>query len=380
MSRENSPGFASSNNPCIDALRACAAFLVVIYHMDQCGFHLVPKELAVLGDAGVPLFFTLSGFLIGRSVLGPATFELKRFASARARRILPNYFVCVLFALLVVDGKTIAHATPGFLAFDLATHATLMHGWFGATSTSILGPLWTLSHEWIFYILMAACGFFVRSKWGWILPLAMAVIAILSKSLIVAKTWQPDAALSHPFCQWDQFAVGIVAAWISTKNFRYHWPLLVVGIAVVLFVFVERHEIAAKIANDSSSVAKSYAEKVIKATLSRRSHAIWYPLFFAGGTACILLAVSTGFQRLGRWMERTPLPVMGRISYSTYLFHMPVLLCLMRGLKSTPDNAVFANNTVASLVALFGVYALSVFCYQRFEKPFLKRSSPGVAP
>ena len=90
--------------PSLDAVRGIAALSVFVYHAN----HLRPLPeflgpLASHGNAGVPLFFALSGFLIYRpfalrAASGRERTAAGRFYVRRFRRIAPAYW----FALTVL--------------------------------------------------------------------------------------------------------------------------------------------------------------------------------------------------------------------------------------------------------------------------------------
>jgi len=379
----------SGHNAAIDTLRALAAGMVVLYHMNHFGLPVGPDEVVVLGALGVNMFFTLSGFLIGRAVLTPAVFDRPKYLRNRSLRILPNYFICCFLMLFLVEPNTIAHATPWRLVFDLGAHAVLMHGWFGSISTSIIGPLWTLSHEWIFYLLIGLVAPLLRSRRGWIVPLFMCVLAITAKYLLMARAWSPSTGLSNPVCRWDQFALGIVGAQLSLmsggwKN-RSRWVMVagIGGALLLAYCFYRQHAFAwtlhAKyVAEHAKPVSRDFAMKFDADFFRSRSNAVWFPWIFSTGMALLLLAFTSGFRRLDGWLKKTPFPWMGMVSYSTYLYHAAVLICLARGLRTAAEGTLFHDRRVASVIVLFGVYAVSAFCFHYFEKPWLvrKASSP----
>src|ERR1700760_151307 len=76
--------------PGLDGLRTIAVLAVVVYHL---GF-----GWAQGGLLGVAVFFTLSGYLITDLLLSPSRgkINLKRFWSARARRLLPALYAMLL--------------------------------------------------------------------------------------------------------------------------------------------------------------------------------------------------------------------------------------------------------------------------------------------
>ncbi len=388
---EAGAGGVGQHNAAIDAMRGIAALMVVLYHMDSFEFPVAPAGLAVLGAMGVNIFFTLSGFLIGRAVLVPRVFDRGRFLRNRCLRILPNYFICCFLMLLLVEPNTLARATPGMLAFDLGAHALLMHGWFSSISASIIGPLWTLSHEWIFYLMMAALGVFVRGRRGWVMPVAMCVLAIAAKYALTAGWWVPSTGPNNPVCRWDQFGLGILGAYFSVRgpaggrSAGWCWLVLGAGLLLAGSCFLSQYLAAVKmhavfVAGHTVVRARDFGATFAVQFFRTSSRIVWHPVALSAGTSLLLLAFTCGFRRLDGWLKKTPLPWMGKVSYSTYLYHAAVLLCLSRGLRSAPPGSMFDNHILASLIVLAGVYALSAFCYQFFEQPWLARKSPAPAP
>jgi peptidoglycan/LPS O-acetylase OafA/YrhL len=92
--------------PGLDTLRAAAILAVMLYHLNLQG--LLPsvlQPLAIVGWAGVDLFFVLSGFLIGSQLLKPYLVgqrpSLRDFYTRRAYRIFPAFFVVLLLYSVV---------------------------------------------------------------------------------------------------------------------------------------------------------------------------------------------------------------------------------------------------------------------------------------
>ncbi|HEY7270504.1 MAG TPA: acyltransferase, partial [Dehalococcoidia bacterium] len=162
--------------PQIDGLRALAVIFIMIDHawgvaggpnlrwtIPFTGQTVLVSGWVNRGDLGVPLFFILSGFLLPQSWLraihtGAPRPSLRNYFKRRLFRIVPAYYVC-LFLLLVLF-------TPSLIPFDrvysndglkeLLAHLTFTHFLFTDTmgSWNIDSPMWTLTHEATFYLLL----------------------------------------------------------------------------------------------------------------------------------------------------------------------------------------------------------------------------------
>lgn len=171
--------------PQIDGLRFVAIVSVVLYHMQ--GFaaaRLTPsgaatdwlRALLAQGHYGVPLFFALSGYILGCPFLGERAVSLKRYFLRRLTRLEPPYFVCLLliFALKVWSMDiSIAALSPHLLA-SLA----YLHGWTYGTQSEVNGVAWSLEVEWQFYLLAPLLfAFIARSRtWGRHIGLWLAML------------------------------------------------------------------------------------------------------------------------------------------------------------------------------------------------------------
>src|ERR1700722_14593981 len=94
----------SKRLPVLDLLRAVAILWVILHHLID-RFVLLDANTTFLkvlnsGNAGVDLFFVLSGYLIGRIILSevrrPGELRVWSFWYRRWMRTLPAYFVTLL--------------------------------------------------------------------------------------------------------------------------------------------------------------------------------------------------------------------------------------------------------------------------------------------
>ncbi|GCE31253.1 acyltransferase [Dictyobacter alpinus] len=149
--------------PALDGIRGCAILFVLIFHINRTtgdnlwDWHAYPlaSSIATAGGTGVTLFFVLSGFLLflpyAKALLTRARWPLARtFYLRRALRILPAYYVS-LFLL-------IALSAPSYLQpdhrIDLFLFLTLFMDSAHSTFRALNGPYWTLAVEWQFYLVL----------------------------------------------------------------------------------------------------------------------------------------------------------------------------------------------------------------------------------
>jgi peptidoglycan/LPS O-acetylase OafA/YrhL len=210
----------------MDGLRGILAVYVMLGHVLP--FTVVPGWAASPfhhGEAAVDLFFSLSGLVIGNSLerFGGAFWPFMR---ARARRLLPVYFlVLAATVLLLLAGDPLrampwvgaagwAFWSPGFppqFMWHVAAHALLVQGiipqsWLPYAYVTLLGPAWSLSTEWQFYVLIGLLAPKRLSRFA----LALLVAGAVYHLFWPVGWWQfsraflPDAA---PF-----FALGLASA------------------------------------------------------------------------------------------------------------------------------------------------------------------------
>jgi peptidoglycan/LPS O-acetylase OafA/YrhL len=97
----------------------------------------------------------------------------------------------------------------------------------------------------------------------------------------------------------------------------------------------------------------------------------WFAVALALGTAMLAL-VSTGNKAATRILSLRPIAFAGRISYSAYLYHLPVLLVMQR---HAPEDHVLALPAYLAIVT-----AAAWLSWRYVERPFLRRSTAGAEP
>jgi peptidoglycan/LPS O-acetylase OafA/YrhL len=215
----------------LDALRAAACALVVVFHLQSVGvFDFGPLRVLVAGgNTGVFVFFALSGYLLYRPFLrGPV--ELKGYAIKRAARILPGYYVAfVALLLLTGDRIPIEHPLP-FLALS---------GSYSIPLRDFMGSAWTLSAEILFYLTLPLLARVARGR-------ELPVLLWLAVASMVAQT--AHSILLSQSNEWligtyplvfFQFVPGMLLAVLELKRPRTFarmagWPWLVLGLGLIV--------------------------------------------------------------------------------------------------------------------------------------------------
>jgi peptidoglycan/LPS O-acetylase OafA/YrhL len=285
----------------IDGLRAISALSVVFFHAGVPGFRG--------GFLGVDVFFVISGYLITQVLMTPGEQSLWRqlaqFYLRRCRRILP-----ALFALLfVVTPIAAAMLRPAdlrnygrYLAFtsvfltNVAAWTDHVRGW------SPLNHLWSIGVEEQFYLVY---------------PLALALVAGARSLWIILLA----AIASLALCVWASYAVPLANFYLTPSR---AWELLC-GAALALS--------AARIHNRlSRELLAGISVLVIGMAIYAYSPATRYPGICAIPVCFAAVALlATGHDQktvVARLLSFPPLVLTGLISYSLYLWHVPILALL----------------------------------------------------
>lgn len=186
----------------IQALRAFAVFLVVVYH-------LWPQRLSG-GYVGVDVFFVISGFLITSHLVArpPRSFgDLATFWARRIKRLLPLTFVVVLSTLAMVRFIAPVADWANSAKQAVASVFYVQNWWLANESVDYLAAenqpsafqhFWSLSVEEQFYIVwpvLIAVVQFLTTRMRWrntraVLGIALAGVIALPIAYSVVETAQ----------------------------------------------------------------------------------------------------------------------------------------------------------------------------------------------
>jgi exopolysaccharide production protein ExoZ len=292
------PLHAPATYQSIQVLRAAAALMVVLFHA---GLRIDSSEtLFRVGNAGVDLFFVISGFVMwtvtSRRPTAPATFLWHR-----AIRLVPLYW---LMTLLTVAAYGAAPALFPHMRLNLP-HVLLSLGFIPHVTVDgrnepVLGQGWTLNYEVYFYLLFAAT-LTLPARWR-LGAITAALLALALAGTLLTDTTELTDLLTNPLLL--EFLGGIGIGWLAAGGWRRRmiwrpsfgfWGCIALGIGGLCVL-------PAPASGDD---------------LAR------LPLY--GGPAVLIVAGCVGIEiTRGLRLGRVPM-LLGAASYSIYLTHTFVI-------------------------------------------------------
>jgi peptidoglycan/LPS O-acetylase OafA/YrhL len=296
--------------PEVDGLRAIAVLAVFLYHLGD--------KSASGGLVGVDVFFVISGYLITTLVYTErktGRFSLTGFYVRRIKRIAPALLATILLVMgagYLILGPDDYDALARSSLFALAGASNFFFwqntGYFDAAAETMpLLHTWSLGVEEQFYVvwpglLILLWRIFGNTRNSLLTALLMLIAASLAAYLLLNSTY-PKLAFYMPFSRAWEFALGGVIAFlpeIANKRFARVKKLLP-GLGILL--------IGGAVLQFRSPVDFT-GDKVVAAAI---------------GAFLIIYAVeakSLSYQVL----SSKPLVFIGKISYSLYLCHLPLIV------------------------------------------------------
>ncbi len=343
--------------PALDGLRALAILLVVASHAGL--------SQVLPGAFGVTLFFFISGYLITRQLLhrlsGHGRIDWGGFYLRRALRLLPAFLAYVLVAGLafMAGGGRIGMA--GWLA-ALFHGANLFEIWIGYRSSlaGVRHPfniLWSLAIEEHFYAVWPAL---LAAIWRWraalgaVLLLCLAVLAwraglyeacdpggpygLCGRGQTNAA-WRGNRLYLGTDTRFDSLAWGALLALAESRRAGWAEP----GGRAAAF--------GAALLAASFLLPGRFAREVLRTSLQGAA-------LFA-----LLPAILWRAHGLRRALSCRPAVVVGRLSYSLYLWHW--------GAFALADALAGGDRVRWLAIGLPGATALSALSYAGIERPML---------
>ena len=413
----------------LDAMRGIAAFSVVLSHACD---NLALRESAVFqflgatplramtsGRHGVIFFFVLSGLVLTRALLAGRATGFLTFALRRAIRLcLPAGAALLLSAVLYA----VFHAPGAWLD---------PRSWMGATTwthtpsladmvrqTSLIGvegdfgldpPLWTLAHELRLSILLplvvtlairwnsrggtlllAACGALFGAEIGdhLINPdggaphsllltsvyLALpAVILALLTSRMTGGRWLPLPGGGTVVSRW-QLSAGCMLAGVVVGALVGHGGRITLGYSATETVLATVYYAPCFLIGAALSLG------ALERLPIRREHSVAClcgalmllcsdNLFSISVASILLILLAQLPGRMRSVLQSRPLVFLGRVSFSLYLVHVPLLVGLSHALHDImPKSAITGLAVVLSIPAAWVIYLAAERPAQRLAR------------
>lgn len=358
----------------LDGIRGWAAFGVLLFHLgiERSETDLVRSRAPQLvldvldtGKLGVAVFFVLSGLVIayslrtnleippGDAATDPGSadrpsFDVGNFVVRRIVRLTPPYHAAIIVALLFALGASLEGGheyLPGGAPFGLVRlFAHLIYAQELLGFVNFNDVFWTLAIELQFYLAFAVL-VFAQDRLGRSRRPATTLQVLYGISAAISLLWPfglfGDDARPIWFAPlWYSFMLGVLifARW---RRQIPAWPLALYMMLLAVAPLVS----------------------------GRDGQFAWVSV---GTTALLWIAVER--DRLGRWLADRPSQFLGRVSYSLYLIHTPILgAVLVVATKLLGDPSV-AKQLLSIVVGIVVSLVSAEIFYRAVERPAIMMS------
>lgn len=330
----------------------------------------LPAKLRMIaghGDWAVKLFMIVSGFVITHLLLCKKE-EYGPYITRRFFRLMPLFLATMAIAILLrapyetawahnlwVAGREMRAERialeNAYLLEHLLLHLTMLHGavpdsLFRFANSSFLAPAWSLSLEWQFYLLAPLILWAMRG--GFAGTLVMVAGLVLSGMALDGwfGSWRYPSFI---FLSLPLFLIGMASRLLIEARGRWQAVLWLLAGLAMLFVWWK---------------------------------GTWIGLALIPAVWIFFLAISIWQERGGKgprwlaalsWLLATnPLTLMlGRISFSTYIAHVPILSLIVGGGLMLTGRTDHATVILLTILAFPATLAGSILLYRYVELPGL---------
>lgn len=333
---------SKTNNrmPMIDALKAVAALLVLLNHFSSYGPLAAATREVFPGLFGwfydyarmaVQVFLVIAGFLAARGLsahgqalgVSPLPLIWKRYL-----RLVVPYLAAIglaIAAAAIADQWLDDEAIPARATFkQWLAHAFLLHGLLGVDALS--AGVWYIAIDFQLFALMAIL------LWSGRLRIVAPALVLLATTASLFWFNRDSSWDNWAIYFFGSYGLGAAAWWASGRRQFTSWLGVIATVAIAALVVDFRLRIMLALA----------------------------------------IALTLGFSRrtglLEQWPNARPLAFLGRISYSIFLVHFPVLL-IANGLYarlglSSPTSAI-----IGLILAITASIASATLFYRWIESP-----------
>ena len=352
--------------PSIDSLRALAVLAVIIYHVDV---NYLPG-----GFLGVDLFFVLSGYLISSLIIKEfrktGTVNLYNFYIRRARRLLPAVYFMITVGLVVMVlfnevllRKSHLDAIFGYIYSSnwwYIFHKLDYFDSFGAQSP--FKHLWSLAIEEQFYMIFPLLFLLVNGK-----KKSKDGTYKLNKNFLYVVLGLILVSLIAHILLFDINNISRIYFGTDTRAFS----LLVGVVGAILYPMERLHSKVTPQQNMIYSVVSlASIATLITVMVYTSEYNTW---LYRGGFLLVailglIVIISSGKQHtlMSKLLSFKPIVFIGKISYSLYLWHFPILVL------TTPVSEIGNPNIFFVILRIVLTFAVAIVSYVFVETPIRK--------
>ncbi|TAU88917.1 acyltransferase family protein [Rhizobium leguminosarum] len=313
--------------PSLDGLRGVAALLVVGAHIGLI-FPITAPHFVTMGDEAVGLFFALSGFLMAHLYGSrPVTREnVLDFLVSRFARIYPVYLVAVVLVAILSSMQSLDFVQPIVSGTDFVRHIFLL----GSS-----GVFWSIPPEIQFYLLFPVLWLCLAQPHRYSGMIVGLTVVVVTDGLVELPG--PGILLVSKL---PYFLFGALAGMMH--SFWNSWiPSALTGISTLflLAVFFAYRHILPGFSPEFWGLQSAVAAAVIVGLVARQP-----PI-------------------AARVLAAAPVRFFGKISFSLYLFHVPIMFLARLTFDALmPEPALIV---VTLCVAVVGAW----FIHETIEVP-----------
>ena len=379
--------------PLLDGVRALAALSIVLLHVgDGTGFARTNALGAFTArtDAGVALFFVLSGFLLYRPFVAsrlearPAP-SAGRYLRRRLLRIVPAFWV----AMLVMGALGWISVLNG----DWWRYFGFVQNLSVETVLGGIRPAWSLCVEMSFYLVLPV----------WALGIARLLRGRPRRTQIRAEAIALGAlALASLALRTAFFDADHGSLWLVTLPAFLDWFAVGMGLALASVALAGREPRAAVLRRPWlawAGAAACYALVSLVVPLPRglvaagtvEAHLAQHVLYIAVGALVALPGIfgirpdaEPASRAIARFLAHPVMAWLGLVSYGIFLWHQPLLDQLL--IQDLSGRAPVLPFVTVLVVTTAGAVAIAAVSYYLVERPFLalkdprRRETPAAAP
>lgn len=334
--------------PEIDGLRAIAVIPVILFHM---GFQWIPG-----GFIGVDIFFVISGYLITSIILkeyDQGIFNFSDFWLRRIKRIMPVLIVMVILtsiagSLILFGGDINNLGKQGIAALFSYANINLWlftgNYWGPQAEDSLLLHTWSLSVEEQFYLFFPFLLIILLKFYKKKLASSVFVLSIISALAFVygAQNYPMATFYLLPTRAWELGSGGLIA--------------------IVVYSF------DSKLQGNSFLSFFGFMAIILSCFFISGEDGISPYIIISVAGAVLVISFSNDKKNIiNRALSFAPILYIGKMSYSLYIWHWPVLVL-------SKNFSTSSNNSLILLYSIILIIVLSTLSYHFIEKTTRKSS------